>query len=110
MPIATSDMISARERLMRERRRTTEEQLALAISWYDLRLALLHRAEQNGDDQKRAFLKTLAACDTPSRVWHLRAQHYWLFLDEWGPEPDAESQWAEILDDALRDATLRRGL
>lgn len=91
----------------RRRTRTISEQMSLAIDVDGIQRALFYRAQANGDDFDRAVEKMLKALDTPGRWMRLKGKHYFLFLDEWGPEPDAEEQWAAILDEALRDATLR---
>lgn len=92
---------------IRMRQRTTAEQMSRAISLSDLWHALFERAKANGDDVDWALSKTVSALDTPPRWMKLRGNHYLLFLDEWGPAPDAEEKWSAILDECLRDAAIR---
>jgi hypothetical protein len=93
---------------IRERQRTTREQMELAIDYGDLRVALFERGIANGDEPRMAAEKMFAAMrgTTTARSLRLIGIHYRLFRDEWGPLPDAEEQWVAELDEALRDAAV----
>jgi hypothetical protein len=79
----------------------------MTINLKDLWAALFARAKVNGDDQKRAAEKMLAATNTPGRTMRLRGLYYTIFLDERGELSGAEELWAATLDESLRDAALR---